>query len=47
MSILGNVLKFVKGTKGPLMPQQFFFIKSDFIPILKLTFYNLNTGKQS
>ena len=36
MSILGNLikihlLKFVKGTKGPLMPQQFFFIKSDFI----------------
>ena len=38
MSILGNVLKFVKGTKGPLMPQQFFFIKSDFISTLKLHF---------
>ena len=43
MSILGNwikfhLLKFVKGTKGPLMPQQFFFIKSDFIPTLKLHF---------
>ena len=43
MSILGNWIKFhlltfVKGTKGPLMPQQFFFIKSDFIPTLKLHF---------
>ena len=45
MPILGNVLKFVKGTKGHLMPPLFFCFKSDFIPTLKLK--HLNTGKQS